>query len=404
MERFAPYLGIVAALALGIVAAVFVGPHVVVQAPASSSSPQAASSSVSVLPGLSLPTLVLPAIATSSRESLPAATSTPAPALVPHETTTAPPPSTKPETPASPPSTPSSPPAQTASAPVPASQTVSSGNAALDSAASALRAALVNIICYAPAGSRIRSISGSGVIVSPDGLILTNAHVAQYFLLADQGVSCTIRTGTPATDAYLGKLAFISPAWIHANASLITNASPSGTGEHDYAFVAIAKSVDGSALPASFPNIPLSAYPPSAGVPVVIASYGAQFLSTTQVQSALFPTIVFGAIKDVYTFGTNTVDVLALGGSAAAQEGSSGGGVATGAGALVGTITTSSITGATDTRSLDAITSSYVRASYASETGQPLEFLLTESTSTAVASFASSAASLEAVLLAAIGT
>ena len=96
------------------------------------------------------------------------------------------------------------------------------------------------------------------------------------------------------------------------------------------------------------------------GTPVVIASYGAQFLEQSQVQSALFPTVVFGSVKDIFTFATNTIDVLALGGSAAAQEGSSGGGVSDAAGKLVGTITTSTTKGTTDTRSLSAITASYI--------------------------------------------
>ena len=42
-----------------------------------------------------------------------------------------------------------------------------SESASLDASAVTLRAALVNIICYAPAGSGLRSISGSGVIVDP---------------------------------------------------------------------------------------------------------------------------------------------------------------------------------------------------------------------------------------------
>ena len=102
--------------------------------------------------------------------------------------------------------------------------------------------------------------------------------------------------------------------------------------------------------------------------PVVIASYGAQFLESNQIQSFLFPTIVFGFGKRrVYLRGDPTIDVLTLGGSALAQEGSfSGGGVARAAteNSLV-TITTSTTNGSTDTRKLDAITASYIRAEYA---------------------------------------
>jgi len=260
----------------------------------------------------------------------------------------------------------------------------------------------VNILCYAPAGGPIHSISGSGVFIDSKGFILTNAHVAQYFLLADRSVSCTIRAGSPAADTYKASLVFISPAWIQANADILTKTNPIGTGEHDFAFLAVTKSVTNASLPAVFPFVGLAKAPPASGTPVVIASYGAQFIASSQVQSGLFPTIVFGSVKDIFTFDTNTIDVLALGGSVAAQEGSSGGGVADARGMLIGTITTSTVTGSTDTRSLDAITASYIRSAYASETGQPLDLLLERDPSTAATDFASQMPALEAIITASL--
>lgn len=275
------------------------------------------------------------------------------------------------------------------------------GQAELDASASALRAALVNIICYAPMGSGLHSMSGSGVFVDPKGVIITNAHIAQYFLLADRGVSCDIRAGSPAADKYDAALAYIPPAWVSANAGVLTEAAPMGTGEYDFAFLVVTKSANGSPLPSSFPHIPLAAHAPSQyGVPVVIASYGAQFLAPGQIQSVLFPTIVFGSVKDAFTFSSSTIDVLALGGSAAAQEGSSGGGVADASGALMSVITTSTIEGATDTRKLDAITASYIRAEYARETGQALDTLLAKPVSETVAAFTPRMPALESLITA----
>ena len=275
-----------------------------------------------------------------------------------------------------------------------------SESSSLDASASLLRAALVNIICYAPAGSRLRSISGSGVIVDAKGIILTNAHIAQHFLLADRNVSCTIRAGSPAIDKYKASLIYIPSEWVNANADILTEANPSGTGEYDFAFLAVSKSTTRDELTSSFPSIPLATSPSNTGTPVVIASYGAQFLESSQIQSSLFPTVVFGSVKNVFTFASTTIDVLALGGSVAAQEGSSGGGVADGKGELVGTITTSTTKGTTDTRKLDAITASYIRAAYASETGSALDFLLVKPTSASVADFAPQIPVLEAILTA----
>lgn len=283
--------------------------------------------------------------------------------------------------------------------PVPVVSTVS-GNALLDMAATTLRGALVNIICYVPYGSSLHSISGSGIMIDAQGIILTNAHIAQYFLLADRNVSCTIRAGNPAVNKYKAALIYISPAWVRANATILTQTTPIGTGEYDYALLAVTKSATNDPLPPAFPFITLAQTPPSSGAPVIIASYGAQFLESSQIQSALYPTIVFGSIKDVYTFAVNTIDVLALGGSAAAQEGSSGGGVADMSGLLVGTITTSTISGATDTRSLSAITASYIRAQYAREMGSSLDTLLSQPTAVSIANFATQIPALESIITA----
>ena len=270
----------------------------------------------------------------------------------------------------------------------------------LDPAAAALRGALVNVICYAPAGSKVRSISGSGIVIDPKGIVLTNAHIAQHFLLKSEGVSCSIRAGSPAVTRYDAALIYLPAAWIEANAKLLTKPNPTGTGERDFALLAITRSLTSEPLPATYPFVPLAVRWPSAGTPVVIASYAAQFLGGEQIRSALFPTIVFGRVETLYTFGTNTADVIALGGSAAAQEGSSGGGVASEGGTLLGTITTSTTEGDTSARSLDAITASYIRAAYASDTGSPIDVLLAKPTAESVADFAPRLPELEAILTA----
>ena len=376
MSRLSPYLGIIFALIVG-VAAIIVANESAAVSVTPARTPRAASSTFSIVPPsppVALPDQSVPQKVAASAGKTQSKTGITAPT-----------------------------PAPVVREPVPAATSTPpalSGNAALDTAAAALRGALVNIMCYAPAGSVLHSISGSGVFIDSKGIIITDAHVAQYFLLADRGVSCTIRTGSPAADAYKAALIYISPAWVHANATVLTQAAPTGTGEYDFAFLAVTGSATAAPLPASFPSLPLAQAAPAALAPVVIASFGAQFLDPTEIRSDLFPTVVFGSVKDIYTFDTDTVDVLSLGGSAAAQEGSSGGGVASASGSLVGMITTSTVQGATATRSLSAITSSYIRSEYSREMGTSLDTLLAEPTTVAVADFAPEIPLLESILTA----
>src|ERR1700733_12332820 len=71
------------------------------------------------------------------------------------------------------------------------------------------RTAIVNIFCTAN-GDELSPISGTGIIVTSGGLILTNAHVAEYFLLRNYQrpnfLDCVIRTGSPATATYEAEL------------------------------------------------------------------------------------------------------------------------------------------------------------------------------------------------------
>lgn len=379
MKRFAPYLGIVAAFAFFAII-VIIANEVPVPQPIDSGT-SIASSTLSVEQGFVLPPILLPnlEVATSTGKTASSSPSKKVTQFAPKSTPTlAPVPESK-----------------------PAAPTVAQTNSALDVAAITLRNALVNIICYAPEKSGLHSISGSGVFIDPKGIILTNAHIAQYFLFADRGADCYIRAGSPAVATYDASLVYISPSWLKANTNVLTQALPTGTGEYDFALIAVTKSATStSALPSSFPSLPLATMPPDIGTPIAIATYGAQFLEPSQILSGLFPTVVFGSVKDVFTFETNTVDVLALGGSAAAQEGSSGGGVVDVTGKMIGTITTSTVTGTTDKRSLTAITASYIRAEYASETGKALDLLLAQSTATSIADFAPQIPVLEKIVTA----
>ncbi len=379
MQRLAPYLGIVVVILVGAFLIIFSG-RVTVLRP-SKISTLTASSTLAVVPGFTLLPISLP-----NNEPTDVSTNSPKPTGTAPEKEIAP---TATQTPAS-----------TRAVSPAAPQVPSSGNSALDASAVALRKALVNVICYAPADSTLRSISGSGVIIDQRGSIITDAHVAQYFLLVDRGVSCVIRMGSPATYTYRASLMYISPAWLGANADVLSEVSPSGTGQYDFAFLAITASAASTELPTTFPFVPLATAAPNIGAPVAIAAYGAQYLAPSQILSSLFPTVVFDSIRDVFTFALNTIDAFSLGGSAAAQEGSSGGGVVDNQGNLIGILTTSTASGDTSTRTLDAITTSYIRAEYASETGHTLDSLLIQSPALVSDTFASHIPALESIITA----
>ncbi|HET8581335.1 MAG TPA: serine protease [Candidatus Paceibacterota bacterium] len=239
------------------------------------------------------------------------------------------------------------------------------------------RAALVNIVCTAPGSEG--PVSGSGVIIDPRGVILTNAHVAQYVLLAESDrvtLSCEARIGSPAHDAYHIAVLYLSRQWIASHAAQIREESPLGTGENDYALLSITGSATMTPLPETFPYVSpdTSETAQQEGQPVLIASYPAGFLKgmTTVYDLDLVSTVT--AIKRLYTFSdAHTADLISLGGVIVAQGGSSGGAVVDGLGRLIAIIATSSEEGQTADRDLRAVTLYHINQSILSETGSDLE-------------------------------
>lgn len=242
------------------------------------------------------------------------------------------------------------------------------------------RAALVNIFCSSE-GGRVAPISGSGIIIDPRGIILTNAHVAQYVLLGlrpDVNLSCVVRSGSPAQAKWLADILYIPPTWVEKHAHEINMRKPQSTGEHDFALLRIAQSADGTPLPETFPFLS----PETRGavtVPgdeVFIAAYPAEFSGGSATQTSLSALSVFTTVKQLLTFFDNTIDVLALGGIPLAQSGSSGGAVVNRWGKLVGVIATTSEGGTTAERNLRAITLSHINRALLENRGEDLEALL----------------------------
>ncbi|MBI3573895.1 trypsin-like peptidase domain-containing protein, partial [Candidatus Kaiserbacteria bacterium] len=229
-----------------------------------------------------------------------------------------------------------------------------------------VRASTINILCATLSGGPLNSISASGVIIDSRGIILTNAHVGQFFLLKDYPspdfVQCIIRTGSPATPKYTAELLFISPSWIADNAYKINQEKPQGNGEHDYAFLRITGTVNQNiAMPARFPFLPIATNPPNTGQDVLLTGYPAGFLGGITVATNLYSASAYARVGNLYPFedNTNTADLFSIGGSVVAQQGSSGGAVSDVNGVLVGLISTTSEAPDTASRDLQAISTPY---------------------------------------------
>jgi len=242
------------------------------------------------------------------------------------------------------------------------------------------RLALVNILCTPRSGS-LSPMSASGVIIDPRGVILTNAHVAQYVLLSGDpavNLACVIRSGSPAYPAWNAEVLFMPPTWVNEHAGDITQAHPTGTGEYDYALLRITGSVNNQVLPAEFPYIPIDVREAIAFTDdrVLVASYPAEFMGGIVTQMNLYPASSITTIRKMLTFDNKTVDVISLGGIIEAQSGSSGGGVVNEWGRLVGIISTTSEGTTTAARDLHAITASYINRNIAGESGFDLLSIL----------------------------
>jgi len=245
------------------------------------------------------------------------------------------------------------------------------------------REAIVNILCTTKQGGLLQPITGSGVVVDPRGIILTNAHIAQYFLLKDylteNFLNCTIRTGSPAVNAYRAEILFISPSWIRENFRKIIESNPKGTGEHDYAFLLITEVYNpANKLPQEFSYITpdIRGTQPLSGDLVIVAGYPAGFLGGISIQKNLHILSTITDIVDIFTFGgENTLDLFSTGGNVLAQKGASGGAVVSETNKLLGIVVTATEAVQTSDRDLRAISLFHIDQSLKNDSGFDIEGL-----------------------------
>lgn len=245
-----------------------------------------------------------------------------------------------------------------------------------------IRPAVVNIFCTTKTDGALNPISGSGVIISKEGIILTNAHIGQYFLLKNYQtknfISCVMRQGDGEKRTFHLDLVYVSPLWIKLHAKDISKQNPTGTGQFDYALLSIGNPVDGSEKPETFPFIPMETdekYLVGDRGFVLLASYPAEFLSSSFLERELSLISSVGEIQSIFTFTDEspTIDLLEIDGSILSQKGSSGGAVVNQeTGKFVGMITTSTDEKTTSERQLRALSSLYISRMFKKETNASL--------------------------------
>lgn len=235
--------------------------------------------------------------------------------------------------------------------------------------------AIVNIFCTMRTKNEVRATTGSGAFIHKNGVILTNAHIAQFLLLEDtkNGVTtkCTVRTGTPAVPRYYADLLYIPPLWVNENAKELRSETPSGTGERDYALLYITEAIIGE-LPATFPALRPDTSPlknAAKNQAVLAAGFPAEIIRTEGPKASLNPVVATTTITELFTYTKNKVDLIGIAPSVVGEQGSSGGPIVTLEGTIIGMIATRGNAEKDGAKSLRAITLAYIDRTIREETG-----------------------------------
>ena len=202
---------------------------------------------------------------------------------------------------------------------------------------------VINIRCEEKiSNTSTRIITGSGILISKDGLILTVAHVAAPLYSSQnskRNFECYGRSGSPAGGKYPLKLVYINKLWTDKYLNIFDKGYTE-SGENDIAIL----SIDNSLSLENLTNINqktfvLPEYNVNKGDLISIISYPADVYEKLGAFSPLSRQLESNTIADSWSFNNlQDKDVLETNPSVIAQSGASGGGIFNQNGKLIGLI------------------------------------------------------------------
>jgi hypothetical protein len=235
---------------------------------------------------------------------------------------------------------------------------------------------VVNITCLEKTNSYTRLSTGSGVVITASGLVLTNAHVAYPFLkspqFSDQTYSCSIRRENIPNFGYNAHLVYYPIDWLKENAEIIKEPSPVGTGENDYALLQITSGIGPTPKANSFvyASTQISTSDLKTNLPITVAGYPGINSGVFEVDTKPGLKITQTTIVDFFTFNSRSYDVLQTGVNEVAKRGSSGGGIFN-QNNLYGIVVTTNSNG--QGSYINALTIPYIKKDFESDTGVSFE-------------------------------
>lgn len=248
--------------------------------------------------------------------------------------------------------------------------------------------AVVDLLCTENKENLIAG-AGSGVLIDPRGVILTNAHVAVDFLFGDYDdknamYSCTVRVGSPVKPRYRAQVLYMPRGYVETATAHLFDEDDSDFpyGVKDYALLYINRSssvVDATEnLSEVHPFLSLYSGPmPTLGSFLYLIGYPSRFLSPQIILwGKFYRTASPVNVLSTKSFtGSKEVDTVAFPGSIAGQYGASGGAVIKSGGELVAvpTFYEGDPGETTDETNLNAVTIDYINRDLKTETGFTLK-------------------------------